>query len=315
MKFRQTLAFQSVSVYYVKTGRWRKFVRFRLFLVNLCSQNLRILLFMLEKLTEWILSATADMPAEDMRVEGAWLLHLNYQPFVGERLFKYDVALLQVKATGAAYSAYDGIHKSELNAMVGRDAREMLTDRYCPVNIALLDAMYGSLFPKPDEEFLISGEDKAGQRAEIICNEVQNLCNRGIIPAQPKISNVGAIGCIIGKLNDRGMKVSATDLDPEIIGRELGGVTIVDGAAHTEEMVAESDLAVVTGMTVCNGSLPGILKIARENDTKVLMVAESGAGFGRVYCDLFDIDVAVSEPYPFYIFRCPSEIRVYRKGE
>lgn len=270
---------------------------------------------MLEKLTEWILSATAELPADDMRVEGAWLLHLNYQPFVNERLFKYDVALLQVRATGAAYSVYDGIHKSELNAMVGRNARELITDKYSPVNVALLDAMYGSLSPEPDETFLISGDNKAGRRADIICGEVQNMCRRKIIPARPKIVNVGAIGCIIGKLKDSGMTVSASDLDRDIIGRELGGVTIADGAAHTGEMVAEADLAIVTGMTISNGSLPEILKIAGENDTRVMIVAESGAGFGRIYCDLFAVDAVVSEPYPFYIFRCPSEIKVYRKGK
>ena len=55
---------------------------------------------MIKTLTEWILTETADLPADEMRIEGSWLLHLNYQPFVGERLFRYDVALVQVKATG-----------------------------------------------------------------------------------------------------------------------------------------------------------------------------------------------------------------------
>ncbi len=270
---------------------------------------------MLKTLTEWILTATADLPAEDMRIEGSWLLHLNYQPFIGERLFRYDVALVQIKATGAAYSAPDGIHESELHAMVGHDAREMITDKYCPVNIAILDAMFSSLSPKADEEFLISGEDKAGQRADIVCNEVQNMSRQKLLPEQPKIVNVGAIGCIIEKLRNKNMIVTATDFDKSIIGKELSGIKIADGALYTEKMVAEADLALITGMTVSNGSLPELMKIAKENNTKIMMVSETGSGFGRAYCDLFDIDVVVSEPYPFYIFRCDSVIKIYRKDQ
>lgn len=268
---------------------------------------------MLKTLTDWILTATKDLPAEDMRIEGSWLLNLNYQPFIGERLFEYDVALIQVKSTGAAYSAYGSLDKSELNSLVDNDAREMIKDEYSPVNIALLDAMFASLSPKADEEFLISGDDKAGQRADIICNEVQNMCRKKLLPECPKVVNVGAIGCIIEKLNNKGMSVSASDLDEHIIGKELGGITIADGA-HTAEMVAEADLAVITGMTISNGSLPEIIEIAKKNNTKIMMISETGAGFGRAYCDLFDIDVVVSEPYPFYIFKCYSEIKIYRKG-
>ena len=270
---------------------------------------------MLKTLTDWILKTTADMPAEDMRIEGSWLLHLNYQPFVGERLFQYDVALIQIKAMGAAYSACDGIHKSELDAMVGRDAREMLMDRYCPVNIALLDAMYSSLFPEPDEKFMISGDNKAAKRADIVCDEVMNMSRQKLIPERPRVVNVGAIGCIIEKLNNKDMDITATDLDKNIIGRELSGVEIADGALHTERLVAESDLAVITGMTISNGSLPGLLKIAKENNTKIMLICETGSGLGRAYCDLFDVDAVISEPYPFYIFRCHSEIKIYRRKQ
>ena len=185
---------------------------------------------------------------------------------------------------------------------------------YTPVNIALLDAMFSSLSPKADEEFLISGEDKAGQRADIVCNEVQNMSRKKILPERPKIVNVGAIGCIIEKLSNKGMDVTATDLDKDIIGKELAGVRIADGALHTERLVAESDIALITGMTISNGSLPELIKIAKENNTKIMMVSETGAGFGRAYCDLFDIDVVVSEPYPFYVFRCYSEIKIYRRS-
>ena len=268
---------------------------------------------MLKTLTEWILSATAGLPDEAMRIEGSWLLNLNYQPFIGERLFEYDVALVQVQATGAAYSAYGSLDKSELNSLVGNDARKMITEEYSPVNIALLDAMFASLSPEADEEFLISGKGKADQRADIICNEVQNMSRKKLIPECPEVVNIGAIGCIIEKLREQDMLVTASDLDENIIGKELCGVRIADGALHTEELVAKADLALITGMTISNGSLPKLISLAKENNTKIMIIAETGAGFGRAYCDLFDIDVVVSEPYPFYIFNCHSQISIFRK--
>ena len=268
---------------------------------------------MLKTLTDWIVSTTDDLPAESMRIEGAWLLHLNYQPRVDERLFQYDVALVQVQATGAAYSAVNGIHKSQLDSLVGNDARKMITDEYNPVNIALLDAMYASLVPRADEEFLIAGKGKSEQRADIICDEVHNMCCKGILPGNPKIVNIGAIGTIIQKLRKRNFVVTASDLDETIINHELGGIKVADGAKHTEELIAQADLAIITGMTISNGSLPGILELARKYNTKLMIIAETGAGFGRAYCELFGIDVVVSEPYPFYIFNCHSQIMIYRK--
>ena len=110
------------------------------------------------------------------------------------------------------------------------------------------------------------------------------------------------------------MLVTASDLDENIINKELCGVNIADGALHTDELVAEADLAIITGMTISNGSLPEIIKIAKENNTKIMIIAETGAGFGRAYCELFGVDIVVSEPYPFYIFNCYSEIKIYRKG-
>ncbi len=269
---------------------------------------------MLKTLTEWILSSTAKLPSETMRIEGSWLLNLNYQPSAAERLFQYDVALVQVQATGAAYSSYGSLDKSELNSLVGNDAREMITEDYSPVNIALLDAMFASLSPQADEKFSLSGSNKAGKRADIVCNEVQNLCRKKLIPKHAKLVNVGAIGCIIEKLKQQNFSLTATDLDENIIDKKLGGIKIADGALHTMKLVAEADLAIVTGMCITNGSLAEIIAVAKKNNTKIMLVAETGAGFGRTYCELFGIDLVVSEPFPFYIFNCHSELLIYRKG-
>jgi uncharacterized protein (DUF4213/DUF364 family) len=125
--------------------------------------------------------------------------------------------------------------------------------------------------------------------------------------------NVGAIGVIIDTLRKQNMHVTATDLDEALINNKLSDVEIADGALHTNEYVAEADVAIVTGMCIGNGTLPEIVDIANKNGTKLIIVAETGAGLGRAYCDLFDIDVVVAEPFPFYIFDCHSEMLIYRK--
>ena len=56
--------------------------------------------------------------------------------------------------------------------------------------------------------------------------------------------------------------VSATDLEESNIGRIAEGVEIWDGDSHTEQLVQNSDVLLVTGSTAANGTLDGILAAA-----------------------------------------------------
>nr|QNO43388.1 hypothetical protein PBCIBCPC_00008 [Methanosarcinales archaeon ANME-2c ERB4] len=51
-------------------------------------------------------------------------------------------------------------------------------------------------------------------------------------------------------------------MDPENVGKDKFGVVVLDGGAKAEEVLRWCDLALVTGMTVVNGTLEPILEAA-----------------------------------------------------
>jgi hypothetical protein len=125
------------------------------------------------------------------------------------------------------------------------------------------------------------------------------------------VVNVGAVASIIAELQSWGHAVTATDLDPSLVGKQICGIEVISGV-RTAEVVAESDVAVVTGMTVSNGTIDNIIEAARGSGTQIIMFAESGASFAGVYLSQ-GIDCVISERFPFYIFQGASEIGIHRR--
>jgi uncharacterized protein (DUF4213/DUF364 family) len=65
--------------------------------------------------------------------------------------------------------------------------------------------------------------------------------------------------------------VHITDLNPQNIGICRSGVTVWNGHTQTQQLVCASDLVIVTGTTLVNGTFDGILDLAcKEN--KLLIV-------------------------------------------
>jgi hypothetical protein len=101
-------------------------------------------------------------------------------------------------------------------------------------------------------------------------------------------------------LSEQGdLTVKATDYYSGVVGQNYHGVHILHGS-KTNELIAEVDLAIVTGLTLANGTLDEILSIAQKNNTKLAIFAETGAHFASEYCQM-GIDLVISEPLPFYL--------------
>jgi uncharacterized protein (DUF4213/DUF364 family) len=180
------------------------------------------------------------------------------------------------------------------------------------LDIAILDSLHASHCPAPTTQIQLSGSPitKATERASIVAGEALQLLPDGL-HRKPKVVNIGAVGNIIVELKSRGFEVSATDLNPNVVGTLLHGVVIQSGEANTH-LIQNSDIAVITGMTISNGSIDELLSVARECNTKVVIFAQSGASFARFYLDRGASSV-VAEPFPFYIFQGISTIGIYRR--
>jgi len=246
---------------------------------------------------------------EDCLVRGIWKVELAFRPNPAERTFKYTFWLAMTRGQGCCYCTGDDERGREL---VGSDARELVKEKTC-ISIAALDSLYASVPKKPAAVHELSGTaiEKTGPRTDIIAAEAERLL-AGVKGRKPRVVNVGVVGNVVRRLLDRGCEVAATDLEPEMVGRDVHGVKVEDGF-HTLEQVREADLAIVTGMTIATDSLGLIVEAAQEAGTKTLVFAETGANFAEEYCRTVGIDAVVSEPFPFYIFQGRSRIEVFRK--
>jgi len=262
-------------------------------------------------LRERALERSASAPDEDFLVRGVWKVELAFKPNPAERTFYYTFWIAMTKGQGCCYCVGDDPRGREL---VGGDARELITEKTC-ISIAALDSLYASLPRQPVAVHELKGNpiDKTKARTAIILAEAERLL-AGVSGRCPRVVNVGVVGSLLRDLRTKGYDVCASDMERDIIGSTIHGVEIQAGTT-TFDLVGQSDLAIVTGMTIATDSLELIVAEAKKAGTKLLVFAETGANFGEEYCRTIGIDTAVSEPFPFYIFQGASTIEVYRKEQ
>lgn len=260
-----------------------------------------------------LLKLTRDHSTSLFEIRGAWQTHLVCRPSIDERVFDHTLLLVQTVDQGACYThAPLALHLADI---LGQDARCLETGSY-QLDIATLDSGYAVLQAPPDQIIVEQGTPtaKAALRAEIVVREANRLLRRGKLNStkKPRAVVVGAIGEIIARLIQNDYTVTCTDLDPLIVGTVLAGTTILNGRRKTEDLVADSDVAIVTGMTLATGTLETILESAASSNTRIVMVAESASWLGRFYCDHLGVGAVVSEPYPFYIYTGHTRFLIYR---
>lgn len=93
----------------------------------------------------------------------------------------------------------------------------------------------------------------------------------GLIGLNPAIAE-GLIS-IFGKEN-----VTISDLNQDNVGREKFGVVILDGRNETERLIENSDVVVVTGTTMVNGTFDSIMNSIRALDRDYIVYGVTGAG-------------------------------------
>lgn len=74
----------------------------------------------------------------------------------------------------------------------------------------------------------------------------------------PKVALVGFQPAFVDHLKDH-FKIRVTDCNPNNIGKEKYGVLVEDGYSKNKEVVEWSDIALVTGSTVVNGTIEEFL--------------------------------------------------------
>jgi len=260
-------------------------------------------------LREQMLAKTRGRDPGDFLIRGLWKTDLLFNPNPDERTFKHTYLLAQTVGQGCCYCAEETCMD---HTILGSDAREVVQTRSSSA-IAVLDSLFATIPRTPQEVHEVRGNsiEKTGARNSILLKETERLLAGGGKGDKARIVNVGVVGDLLRKLKGEYPNVMATDFDEVIVGMSMHGVTIEHGS-RTAELVRESDVAIVTGMTLATCTLEKIIEAARSNGAKLLIFAETGANFGEEYCQTLGIDAVVSEPFPFYIFQGTSRIEVYR---
>lgn len=259
----------------------------------------------IRKIEDQILEHTSK---QDREVNGLWGVDCLYHPINNGRIFDYKFLISQTLGQGCAYSTNYNYSRELLKQYVGHDFLEFNIDDIA-LKVCFLDSLYGVLFPAKNKKRLtVKAEsmEKLKWRTKIIIDESKRLLGN---LRNKKVVNVGVVGDILCSFQNEGAIITGTDFDPSIIGmNSFGNIPVLDGRS-TLDVVSDSDLAIITGMTITSSTIDDILKCCTRNNVKTIVFAETGANLADYYIKQ-GVNVYLSEHFPFYIFNGISTIDI-----
>lgn len=275
--------------------------------------------FAIEAAERWALERAAHISVERFRLTSFWYIDYVRQQVPGERKTRYTMRLAQSHNYGVACGLSVPLPGSDFD-LVGEDSREVIRARRYRDDIdraALVDLIIGHVSSAPSYEVTLSETlpEKYALRSRLFADEAENALQRKGSSerkwSHPRIHVIGATAGMVGALIARGFEVSATDMEPDVVGQELGGVRVRGDTANSE-LIKQADLAIITGMTLPNCTLPSIMEMAREHNTSTMIWAITGRNFGHYYMEQ-GADCVISDPSPFLLLPGPARIGICRR--
>jgi len=274
--------------------------------------------FTLEAAEQWALQRASSLAADRFRLTSFWHLDSFMQQASGEKTRRYTRRLAQAENYGIAVGLPSPLRDTH-RALVGEDSREILRSRQLHDDVdrtALIDLVMGHVSPAGHGVMLDHVlRDKYALRSRLFADETETVLRRkglnAIKGSKPHILVVGATAGMIGALVNRRFEVSATDMLPDIVGINLCGVTV---SAETENgrLMRAADLAIITGMTLANRTLPALVEAAKTHNTSTMIWAITGRNFGPYYID-HGVDCVISDPSPFFLLPGPAKLGIWRR--
>lgn len=275
--------------------------------------------FSIEAAEKWALEKAWHLPAELFRLTGFWHIDLVRQQVPQERKTRYVIRVAQSENYGVAVGLAPTIADPNPH-FVGKDVRQILKDRLCRNSVdrtALVDLVMGHVAQRASEYITLDStlRNKYAARARVFADEAEKIVERkgrGSLKGNgAHILVIGATAGIIGALTKQGFEVSATDLHPEIVGTELSGVEIRNAKSANAALIKKVDLAIITGMTLANGTLPSLMTLAKKHNTSTMIWAYTGRNFGQYYIR-HGADCVIGDS-PFLQLPGPAALAVSRR--
>jgi hypothetical protein len=277
--------------------------------------------FTLEAVEQWALERAARLAADRLRLTSLWYLDYIRQDVPEDRKTRYTVRLAQAENYGTAFGPISPLRDAD-HALVGEDSRVILKHRRFRDDIdrtALIDLVVGHVSPAASDQLIVDQilRDKYAARSRLFADEADAVLRRkgpaAIKGRKPCVLVIGATSGIIDALVARGSEVVATDMSPDVVGKKLGGVTVRD-ATENDSLVEAADLAVITGMTLPNRTLPALVEAAKTHNTSTMIWAVTGKNLGHYYTEQ-GIDCVISDPAPFLQLPGPAAIGIWRREQ
>lgn len=267
----------------------------------------------LQKIRESVIN-NHDIDESKLIIRGLWSVDCLFKPNIKERTFNYKFIVAQTMGQGCAYSTVKNYDIEYLESLMGKSYLDLKFEDTA-LEVAILDSIYSTLQRTPDRQIELSGTsvEKAEARAKIVVEEAMRLINKENLKNDiPLVCNIGVVGNIIKELIDKDLQVVGADFDEEIVGKKLFNEVAVVHGENTPKLIEQSDVAIVTGMTLTTGTLDEIITAAERYKTRLVVFAETGSNFGSFYVQN-GIDCAIGEPFPFYIFQGMTTLNIFRK--
>ncbi len=270
---------------------------------------------MLELLRKIINNKTSNLEESKFTLTSLFDIRAHFKPSPFDMPYSDTIRVAQTSFASGSCFCFREAREIPLEVL-GLDARNVITEDKC-LEIAILDAAFGSLPNSPSSVFWLTGTsaNKSNARTTLLIGEINRLFSRSNNSKRtPTITMVGAVGNVLRELSMiENAQIYTTDFDESLIGKRLGGV-IVEHGLKTLERLAQSDIGLITAMTLATNTFQDIIKLSSANGTKLIMFAETGSHFSSELINM-GIDTIVAEEFPFYMFPGKTKVSIFRKGE
>jgi hypothetical protein len=263
--------------------------------------------FSIEVAEKWALERARELPTEQFRLTAYFHIDYVVQAVQQERKTRYTARMAQSERNyGLAFGLTPALPDLDPD-FVGKDVRQILKDGLCRDSIdqtAFVDLVMGHLAQSAHTNVSLEGEvqDKYLERARIFADEAERILeNKGVKHLKGDSARVLVVGATAGTIRallKKGFAVSVTDLSPAIVGMELGGAKVCNGKVANAPLMKKVDLAIITGMTLPNRTLLGLLTLAKQYNTSTMIWAITGKNFGSYFTER-GVDCVISDPTPF----------------
>jgi hypothetical protein len=279
---------------------------------------------------QWALKQASALPAEGFRISSFWHIDFIIQHLPTDRKAHYTARVAQSENYGIACgltSVLQKVHQAaglneDDSLLVGADCRDILARKKYANELdrtAFIDLVMGQMYPEAHDHLTVdqARREKYAAKSKLFVDEADNILARkgsnAIKGEKPHAHVIGAMSGTHAALVARGFKVTAADMSRDVVGTTLGGVKVSLGSeAENQKLIAAADIVIATGMTFPNGTLPALMRAAKENNTSTMIWAVTGRNLGPYYT-AHGIDCVISDPAPFMQLPGPTRIGIWRR--